>query len=113
MTQREEEPDPERPLSLREELARAVVDRGQVVGVERVPQAERVGEGAEPRDHRMGARVVEDEPPAGEMEEHDGASEPSEPPPLFAGERVANPGHRHIFAPAREADQRKVREEFL
>ena len=110
MTQREEEPDPERPLPLREELARAVVDRREVVGVERMAQAERVGEGAEPGNHRMGARVVEDEPPAGEMEEHDGAAEPSEPPPLFSRERVANPGHRQIFAPAREPDQRKLRE---
>jgi hypothetical protein len=35
--EREEEPDAQRPLAFRHQLASGVVDRGDVVGVERVP----------------------------------------------------------------------------
>ena len=44
MAQREEETDPDRPLAVLHELARDVVDRGDVIGVDRMPQAERVGQ---------------------------------------------------------------------
>ena len=44
VAEREEEADAERPLALLEQLPRRVVDRGDVVGVEGVAQAEGVGE---------------------------------------------------------------------
>src|SRR3979411_1199078 len=43
MPEREEESDGERTLTLRHELPRGVVDGGDVVGVERVTHAQRVG----------------------------------------------------------------------
>ena len=53
VAEREEEADAERALAVLEELARRVVDRGDVVGVERVAQAERVSERAEPGERRI------------------------------------------------------------
>jgi len=37
MAQREEQADPDRPLTLLHELARDVVDRRDMIGVDRVP----------------------------------------------------------------------------
>ena len=53
VAEREEEADAERPLAFLEELPRRVVDRGDVVGIERVAQTERVGEHAEPGQRRI------------------------------------------------------------
>ena len=50
--EREEEADAERPLAVGHQLARGVVDRADVVGVERVAQAERVGGDARRRCRR-------------------------------------------------------------
>ncbi len=44
MPKREEEADGQRPLAVPDQLAGRVVDRGDVVGVERVPHPEGVGE---------------------------------------------------------------------
>ena len=46
MPQGEEEADGHRALSILHQLARDVVDRGDVICVDRVPQAEAVGEQA-------------------------------------------------------------------
>ena len=54
--EREEEADAQRPLALAHQLARRVVDRGDVVGVERVAQAERVGGDARGRGRRPRSR---------------------------------------------------------
>ncbi len=89
--EREEEPDPERLLAVLAELARRVVDRGDVVGVERVPQAERVSERAEPDEGGARARVVDEQAPAGEVEGGDRAAE----------EREATPVHPCTFGKAR------------
>jgi hypothetical protein len=43
MTEREPEADGDRLLAIGEQLARRVVDRGDVVGIERVPHAEHIG----------------------------------------------------------------------
>ena len=48
--EREEEADAERALAVLQELPRRVVDRRDVVGVERVPKAEGVRERPEPRE---------------------------------------------------------------
>ena len=44
MAQREEQADADRPLALLHELARDVVDRRDMIGVDRVPKAKSVGE---------------------------------------------------------------------
>ncbi len=64
VAEREEEPGAERPLAVLQELAGGVVDRRDVVGVERVPQPERVRERAQPGQSRIAARVVEEQSPA-------------------------------------------------
>ena len=53
MTQREKEPDTDRLLSALQQLARRVVDRRDVVGVERVAKAERVRQAAEREERWM------------------------------------------------------------
>jgi len=57
--EREPEADAQRPLTLRHQLARGVVDRRDVVGVERVAQAQRVCRDPEPdAEHAGGAELV-------------------------------------------------------
>src|SRR5262249_14412996 len=73
VAEREEEPRRERPPPVLELAARDVVDRRNVVGVERVPQAEGVRQRAEPRERGMGARVEDEQSPAGDVEGRDGA----------------------------------------
>ena len=60
MAEREEEAHRQRTLALRHELAGGVVDCGEVVGVERVTQTQRVGGNAEAdtEDLVLGAEVV-------------------------------------------------------
>ncbi len=43
-----QKPDRDRPLAVRHELAGGVVDRGNVIGIERVPHAQRVRRQTEP-----------------------------------------------------------------
>ena len=76
VAEREEEPDPERALAFLEELPGRVVDRGDVVGVERVPEAEGVGEHPEAGERGVVARVEEEQPPAGDVQEHDRPPKP-------------------------------------
>ena len=64
VAEREEEADPERTLLLLQELARRVVDRRDVVGVERVAQPEGVRKRAEPGERRVRAREEQEEAPA-------------------------------------------------
>ena len=61
-------PTPSGRLPCCEQLARGVVDRRDVVGVEGVAEAERVGEHAEPGQRRIAARVEEEQTPAGDVQ---------------------------------------------
>ena len=89
VAEREEEADAERPLALLQQEADGVVDRRDVVGVERVAQPEHVGDEAEADERRMGARVVEVQAPARDVQGRDEAVEAGEPPPLARREREA------------------------
>src|SRR5579862_472111 len=72
VSEREEETDTDGTLLLLEQLARRVVDCGDVVGVEGVPEAERVREHAQPRQRGVRARIPGKEAPAEAVqEEHD------------------------------------------
>ena len=53
MAEREEEADRDRPLAVLHQLAGDVVDRRDVVGVDRMPQPERVGEKRRAEQHRV------------------------------------------------------------
>ncbi len=55
VAEREEEADAEGPLPCCDQLARRVVDRGDVIGVEGVPQAEDVRRQAEPDQRPVAA----------------------------------------------------------
>ncbi len=68
MAQREEEADPNRLVAVLKQLAGRVVDGRDVVGVERVPQPERVREAAEGKETGMLHAVAQEQPPAGEVE---------------------------------------------
>src|SRR5271169_5092638 len=57
MPQREEKADRDRPLAVLHKLARYVVDRRDMVGIERVPQAERVSEQRGAEQHRIGTEL--------------------------------------------------------
>ena len=64
MTQRKEEADAERPLALLQHESHRVVDRRDVIGIERVAQPEHVGDETEPDQRWMARGVVEIESPA-------------------------------------------------
>src|SRR4029077_1261850 len=65
-----------------EQLSRGVVDGGDVVGVEGVPEAEGVCQPAQCKDRRMGGAVNEQEAPAGNVEQADAAEEARQPAAL-------------------------------
>ena len=75
MSEREEEADTERTLAALEECARRVVDCRDVIGVERVAEAERVREHAEPGERGVARRVVREEAPAEHVQQGDRAGE--------------------------------------
>ena len=97
--EREEQPDAERPAAVRHELARRVVDRRDVVGVERVAQPERVGGQPDARRERArrphrqvgGHDDGEQQAEADDVQpDHDGGHR-AHAPPLGARERAAGP----------------------
>ncbi len=94
MPEREEESGAERPLSLLEQLAGRVVDRRDVVGVEGVPQAERVREQAEPGERGLARRVVEEETPAGDVQAGHHSTERAQAKPVVVA-RVPCAGSLH------------------
>ena len=75
MRKREEKADTERALSFLEQLARRVVDRRDVIGVEGVTQTEGVGERSEPGEGRLAARVPREQAPAEQVQERNGPGE--------------------------------------
>ena len=89
VAEREEEADAHRALAVLQELARRVVDRGDVVGVEGVTQAERVRERAQAGERRVVARVVEEQAEAEQVQEEHAAGEPSETRPLGRAQRLS------------------------
>jgi hypothetical protein len=91
----EEEPDAQRPLPLAHELARRVVDRPDVVGVEGVAHAERVGGDAHAHaeDPRADAQVLRGDEPeqqreARDVQAQDDRREHRGAPPLRGAERA-------------------------
>ncbi len=103
VAEREEEADAERALALREHLPRRVVDRRDVVGVERVPEPEGVGEHAEPGERRIVGRVVDEEPPARDVQAEDRRRETAEAEPLGPGQRLSQAAGSHDSQPIRRA----------
>jgi hypothetical protein len=95
MAEREEEPDAHRPAALCEHLAGRVVDRGDVVGVECVPQPEQVRRQPGPGQRRIAVGVVEEERPADHVQEDDRSREPAETAPFGARETAGPPAGRH------------------
>jgi nitrile hydratase len=80
-----------------EELAGRVVDRRDVIGVERVPDAEDVCERAEAREGGVRTGVGEEKAPPGNVQHEDGGTDACEPQPL-ARVQAARPGtHRWLY----------------
>ena len=100
VAEREEEPDRQRPLALADQLAGGVVDGGDVVGVERVPHAEGVGqharahaEGLAPADVVMPARDGGGEQaPSDHVQADDDAGHRADPVPLGGSQRGPDGG---------------------
>src|ERR671911_629563 len=84
VTEREEEPHAERALSVLQELARRVVDRGDVIDVKGVTKPERVGERTQASESRMIAGVKPEQAPPKEMQQQHPAAEGDHPAPLGA-----------------------------
>src|SRR5581483_5135420 len=84
VAEREEEADAVRASPVLQELPRRVVDRRDVVGVERVPQPERVRERPEPDQRGVRARVIDEQAPPGGVEGADRAAEQGQPTPVHA-----------------------------
>jgi hypothetical protein len=70
MAQREEQADAERPLALLHQLARDIVDGGDVVGVDAVAQAEAVGEQRRAEQQRLVVEHQERPRPGGKIGRH-------------------------------------------
>ena len=97
--EREEEPGRQRSLALTDQLAGGVVDGGDVVGVEGVPHAERVGQraGADAEDRRLADLVVAAQRrgqhgPAHEVQANHGGGHAADPRPLGRAETLADLG---------------------
>ena len=96
VAEREEEPDAERPLAVGHELARRVVDRADVVGVEGVAHAERVGGDADADAERAAAAEAEmgrddeaeEQPEADDVQAEDHEREHAGAPPLRGSQRA-------------------------
>lgn len=84
VTEREEEPDAQRALSVLQELACCVVDRGDVIDVRGVTKPEHVGERTQASESRMIARVKPEQAPPEEMQQQDPAAEADHPAALGA-----------------------------
>src|SRR5215217_2891540 len=97
VAEREEEPHAQRALALLAKLARGVVDRGDVVRVEGVPQAEGVGQRAEPDQHGLTGREDQEQAPADDVQPDDGAAEAGQSSPFGGRERSPHAGHLGSF----------------
>ena len=95
VAQREEEPGAQWPLAVGHQLPRHVVDRRDVIGVERVPQPERPrGDGDTEADAELG--VVEmmrqdnqdKQRPAQRVDTSDHGGHPAKPGPLTGSQRT-------------------------
>ena len=60
VAKREEEADTHRAFAVLQQLARGVVDRRNVIGVEGMPKTEGVGQRSEPRERRVMAGVIDE-----------------------------------------------------
>ena len=99
VSERKPETDAQRPLARSHQLARGVVDRGDVIRIERVSQPQRVrGDPNPERQHPRLARVV----PAWPAERE----QPDEAEPMQADHRR---GHRHQGPPLATAQRRPER----
>jgi hypothetical protein len=106
VAQGEEEPHAERALVVVDQLARGVVDGGDVIGVERVAHPEGVGqyaradtEGFGPIDMEVAAQGCTQHAPPEDMQSDDGECHPTETRPLLGGETVTDagePGRAHL-----------------
>src|ERR1017187_1955413 len=98
MADREEEADRERPLAVADQLAGGVIDRGDVVGVERVPHPQRVGEYAGAHaEHLAAAEVIApadgggEQPPAEHVQPDHYRGHAADPAPLTGGQGGPDP----------------------
>ncbi len=79
MTQGEEEADPYRLAALLQKFAGGVVDGRDVVGVERVPQPERVGKAAQGQKTGMLGAVRQEQPPSDQVQQAHRSEEAAQP----------------------------------
>src|SRR2546429_7570967 len=98
VAEREEDPDAERrPIGVAPELARGVVDRRDVIGIERVPHPERVRKPAQSRARGTAIGVGEPERPTREVKDRDECEEASERAALALGEQFADATHWSVL----------------
>ena len=106
VSEREEEAHAERPLLVLQHLPRGVVDRRDVVGVERVPQSERVRQHPEPGKSRAAVDVVEEETPARDVQQRDRRAEAGEAEPFRPSQGLRPPTSAHCVGDSpREPDR--------
>ena len=115
VAEREEEPHAQRPLAVAHQLARRVVDRADVVGVEGVAHPERVGRDADPdaEDAASQSQVLrrdeaEQQAEADDVEGNDHEGEPGSAPPLGRRERARDADPSRDFCRQRRYCHRTV-----
>jgi hypothetical protein len=109
----EPEPDGQRPPALLHQLAGGVVDRRDVVDVERVPHTQRVGGNTEADAEGLASDLEvlrgndhEQQAEADRVERDDQGSHPAEAAPLLCAEAVAPPGPE-LLLPRCDAGHRR------
>src|SRR5579871_585791 len=102
MSKREEEADAHGALALLKQLAGRVVDGRDVVGIERVAEAEAIREAPEAEERGILAGDREEQPPAQRMDEQHGAIEAAQTGTLAAIEAA----HRRLHPRSHRSSSR-------
>ena len=102
-------PETERALALVHQLARGVIDRGDVIRVEGVAQTQRVREACDSDSQTLvvgGDDEGDEHTEPDDVKERDGHEHQADPPPLLRGERS---GHSQDVTDDSEARHRAIR----
>ena len=98
MAQRKEESDADRLLILLHQFPRHIVDRGDVIGVDGVTQAESVGKKAQAQRRRAGMKQRDGQKPSGDVQADEKDVDEQDPAPQRAAFRLCDNWSRFLEA---------------
>ena len=98
VAEREEEADRDRPLALLHQLARDIVDRGDVIGIDRVAQAEAIGQQGRAEQNGVVMERHQRPGPGGDIGGDQDRVEARNPAPEIAGLVAEDAGNHALHA---------------